>query len=199
MYKVFMNQNPIILTSVLTKEEGFKYFLLDTVTIADLAKEFKNKEVKAVCLYDENEDKLLKKFMKKLPVVVAGGGLVRNKKGEVLFIFRNGKWDLPKGKINKKEAIEEGAIREVEEETGVKGLKVKKHLKDTYHIFKRNDQLRLKLTHWYLMSTKYDGPLTPQLEEDIYEVAWKDAFETKEALKNTYANIEEIFRDEELF
>lgn len=193
MYKVFINQNPIILTSLLTKEEDFKYFLLDTVDIASLGREFENKKLKAVCLYHEDEKNLLKNFMKKLPVVEAGGGLVKNKKGEVLFIFRNGKWDLPKGKIEKKESPEQGAVREVEEETGVKGLKVKKFLKNTYHIFKRNDVYKLKLTHWYLMTTDYQGELIPQVEEDIYDVVWKDETQIPKTLENTYANIRMLF------
>ncbi len=195
MYKVFINQNPIILTSHLIKEEDFKYFLLDTVDIATLGREFENKRLKAVCLYDEDEKNLLKKFKRKLPVVEAGGGLVKNKKGEVLFIYRNGKWDLPKGKIEKNESLEEGAVREVEEETGVKALKVKKFLRHTYHIFKRNGVYKLKLTHWYLMTTSYDGELKPQLEEDIYEVTWKDELQVKKALQNTYANIRSLFEN----
>ena len=112
----------------------------------------------------------LKKLKEKIPVVKAGGGLVYNKKGEVLFIFRNGKWDLPKGGIEKGEGIEEAAIREVEEETGVKKLKVVQKLQKTYHVFKRNGSYKLKITHWYEMKTDYTGKLQGQENEGIEKI-----------------------------
>ncbi len=82
--------------------------------------------------------------MELLPNVVAGGGKVLNSEGRILFIFRNGKWDLPKGKAENKETIDQTALREVEEETGVEDLKITKPLEITYHIFKRNDKYFIK-------------------------------------------------------
>jgi 8-oxo-dGTP pyrophosphatase MutT (NUDIX family) len=76
----------------------------------------------------------------KISVQKAGGGLVYNTKGEILFIFRNGKWDLPKGGIEKNEKIKQTAVREVEEETGVTGLEVVEKLPKTYHVFKQIDK-----------------------------------------------------------
>ena len=137
---------------------------------------------------------MLKKFLKKAPNVIAGGGKVYNDKGKVLFIYRNGKWDLPKGKIEKKESIEEGAMREVEEETGVKGLKIMKPLDKTYHIFKRNGRYRIKITYWFKMYTEYDGKLVPETSEGITKVKWLSKKKIKKALKkdNSYANIREL-------
>ena len=89
-------------------------------------------------MYYPDEKEILKKVKEKIPVNKAGGGLVYNKKGDVLFIFRNGKWDLPKGGIEKGEEIRETALREVEEETGVTNLVIKRKLQKTYHIFKRS-------------------------------------------------------------
>ena len=137
MYKVFVNDKPLFLTNQIFKETDFQLFLLDSVDIKQLiVKMFQNKIHKAY-LYYPDEKVIMKKLKDKIPVNKAGGGLVYNQKGEVLFIFRNGKWDLPKGGIEKKEEIEDTAIREVEEETGVTGLKITRKLQKTYHIYKR--------------------------------------------------------------
>lgn len=189
MLKVFVGDKPIILTSVVEPETDFKNYLLNTVNIGKVIKELENTKLKAVRLIHKNEKKLLKKFLKLLPNVIAGGGKVYNAKGEILFIYRNGKWDLPKGKAEKKETIEITAIREVEEETGVEGLEITKPLETTYHIFKRSGKYRIKVTYWFEMKTTYDGPLEPQENEGITKVEWLGSGESKMALVNSYANI----------
>ena len=138
MYKVFVNDKPIILTSEISEEKLYKTYPLKYVDLPKVVRDLKRGNNKGVYLYHKNKDKLLQKFLKKFPNVIAGGGKVYNAQGKVLFIFRNDKWDLPKGRIENNESIEEGAIREVEEETGVKGLTITKPLPTTYHIFKRN-------------------------------------------------------------
>ena len=144
-------------------------------------------------LFHSKKKKLLKHLRKKLPVVTAAGGLVINSKGESLFIYRNERWDLPKGKVEKHEAIEEAAIREVEEETGVKGLQITEFLMKTYHVFKRNGKYKLKVTHWFRMTTDYEGELVPEENEDITKVKWKDEKKVKKALAKSYANIRLLF------
>lgn len=124
MYKVFVNDKPLFLTNRVEKETDFQLFLLESVDIEQLIVKMFNNKIKMAFLYHPDEKEILKKLKEKLPVVKAGGGLVYNKEGEVLFIFRNGKWDLPKGGMEKGEEIEETALREVEEETGVSGLKI---------------------------------------------------------------------------
>ena len=126
---------------------------------------------------------------------IAGGGVVTNKKGQVLFIYRNDKWDLPKGKLEKGESIEECALREVEEETGVKGLKIENFLRTTYHIFKRNGVYKLKEVHWYAMKTTYKGKLVGQKSEGIEIVKWKGPQKIHKALENSYTNIRSLFAD----
>ena len=192
MYKVFVNDKPIILTTEVSKETDFKNYLLKTVKIAKVIRELNKSSIKEVRLIGKKEDKLLKKFSKKLPNVVAGGGKVINDKGEILFIFRNGKWDLPKGKIDGKETIEAAALREVEEETGVKKLKITKPLETTYHIFKRNGRHRLKITYWFEMYSNYKGKLVPEEIEGITKVEWLNPEQVQKALKNSYANIKEL-------
>lgn len=192
MYKVFVNDKPIVLTTVVSKETDFKNYLLKSVKIGKVIKELNKSSIKEVRLIGKNEDKLLKKFLKKLPKVIAGGGKVYNDKGDILFIFRNGKWDLPKGKIDGKETIEAAALREVEEETGVKDLKIVKPLETTYHIFKRNGRHRLKITKWFEMHSSYSGELVPEEIEGITKVEWLNAEQTQKALENSYANIKEL-------
>jgi 8-oxo-dGTP pyrophosphatase MutT (NUDIX family) len=194
MYKVFVNDKPLFLTNQVEKETDFQLFLLESVDIEQLIiKMFNNKVMKA-CLYYPDEKEIMKKLKEKIPVSKAGGGLVYNKRGEVLFIFRNGKWDLPKGGIEKGESIEETAIREVEEETGVKGLRIVQKIDKTYHVFKNNSgKYKLKMVHWFEMTTDYDGPLTGQEDEGIEQVVWLNQEQVKEALENSYENIKLLF------
>lgn len=189
MYKVFVNDKPIVLTTEVSKETDFKNYLLKTVKIGKVLRDLRKSSIKEVHLIGKNDDKLLKKFLKKLPNVIAGGGKVYNKKGEILFIYRNDKWDLPKGKVDRKETIENAALREVEEETGVKDLKIVKPLETTYHIFKRNGRHRIKITYWFEMKTSYKGDLIPEVIEGITKVEWLNPEQVEKALENSYANI----------
>lgn len=189
MHKVFVGDKPIILTNKVELETNFKNYLLDTVNIGKVIKELNNSSLREVRLIHKNPEKLLSKFLKKLPNVIAGGGKVFNDKGEVLFIYRNDKWDLPKGKAERSETIEETSIREVEEETGVEGLQITKPLETTYHIFKRNGRHRIKITYWFEMKTNFNGKLYPQEKEGITKVEWLNRKQSEKALKNSYANI----------
>jgi 8-oxo-dGTP pyrophosphatase MutT (NUDIX family) len=189
MYTIFVGDKPIILTTKVEEETDFKSFLLKSVNIGKVIKTLNNTDLKAVHLVGKNSDKLLKHFLKLLPNVVAGGGKVSNAKNETLFIYRNDKWDLPKGKAEKNESIEETAVREVEEETGVEGLKITKPLPTTYHIFKRNGRHKIKVTYWYEMTTDFEGKLYPQENEGITKVEWLNDKATQKALENSYANI----------
>lgn len=196
MYKVFVNDKPLFLTNQIQKETDFQLFLLDSVDIKQLIiKIFKNKVDKAF-LYHPDEKEILKKLKSKIPVEKAGGGLVLNDKNEVLFIFRNKKWDLPKGGIEKGEEIEDTAIREVEEETGVKGLRITRKLSKTYHIFKRNGRYKLKITHWFEMKTSYSGKMVGQLNEGIEKVEWIKQENIATCLTNSYENIKLLFEKE---
>jgi 8-oxo-dGTP pyrophosphatase MutT (NUDIX family) len=198
MYKVFVNDKPLFLTNEISKETDFQLFLLESIDIEQLIiKIFQNKIQKA-SLYYPDEKVILKKLKEKIPVCKAGGGLVFNKKGEVLFILRNGKWDLPKGGIEREEEIADTAIREVEEETGVNKLEITRKLQKTYHIFKRNGKYKLKITNWFEMQTNFEGTPFPQANEGIEKAVWLNPEQIKEALKNSYENIKLLFEEEKL-
>ena len=198
MYKVFVNDKPLFLTNEIAKETDFQLFLLESIDFEQvIIKMFQNKIQKAY-LYYPDEKAILKKLKEKIPVCKAGGGLVFNKKGDVLFILRNGKWDLPKGGIERGEEIEDTAMREVEEETGVDRLVITRKLQKTYHIFKRNGKYKLKVTHWFEMQTTFDGVPFPQANEGIEKAVWLNPEQIKEALKNSYENIKLLFEEEKL-
>ena len=195
MYKVFVNDKPLFLTNQIFKETDFQLFLLESVDIKQvIVKIFQNKIQKAY-LYHPDEKEILKMLKSKLPVQKAGGGLVYNKKNEVLFIFRNGKWDLPKGGIEKNESSDQAALREVTEETGVGNLVLCDKLQKTYHIFKRNGRYKLKITTWYEMRSSFEGNLVGQTEEGIEKVQWLNPEQVTEALKNSYENIKLLFEN----
>ncbi|QLG44276.1 NUDIX hydrolase [Costertonia aggregata] len=193
MYKVFVNERPLILTNKLSETSNAPYFLLNADAINEALDGLSKKKLDEAFIYHPNHEEILKKFCKKIPLVVAAGGVVTNKEGKVLFIYRNDKWDLPKGKLDKGESIEECAIREVEEETGVKGLKIENFLKTTYHVFKRNGNYKLKEVHWYAMKTSFTGKLKGQKSEGIEKVKWKGPKKIQKALLNSYVNIKILF------
>ena len=129
-------------------------------------------------------------------LVEAAGGLVYNDKNQLLMIFRNGKWDLPKGKLEIGEDIESCSIREVEEECGIKGLQITERISDTYHTYELKGEKILKRTYWFKMKTNFEGELTPQKEEGITEVCWVRKENIIEKLKNSYGNIQDLFKNE---
>ncbi len=195
MYKVFVNDKPLFLTNEIHKETDFQMFLLESVDIEQLIVKMFNNKIQKAYLYYPNEKEILQKVKEKIAVKKAGGGLVYNKKGEVLFIFRNGKWDLPKGGTEKFEEMEQTAMREVEEETGIGKLKIIKKLQRTYHIFKRNGTYRLKITNWYEMFSDDEQIPIPQENEGIEKVVWLNQEQIKEALKNSFENIKLLFEN----
>ncbi len=126
--------------------------------------------------------------------IIAAGGLITNDKNELLLIFRRGKWDLPKGKLDEGESIEACALREVREETGLKDIALQKFIGITQHEYfdTHINADVLKETHWYLMNAAPGQNITPQTEEDIEEIEWVRKEILDIYLNNTYPNIIEI-------
>ena len=187
MYKVFVNRLIINLTSDKEFLNDSKTYLLSSISIKEIIKKLKIHD--EVFLYYPDKKKLLKEFKKKLVTIKATGGIVTNKKNQILFIYRKGKWDLPKGKMEKNESKKESALREVIEETGVKKLKIINFFSTTFHLIKVKREYFLKETHWYTMKTKYDGKLKPQKSEGIISAKWKTFDEALEIKNKTFRNI----------
>ena len=192
MYKVFVNDTPIIITSSSQKENNFPVYLFKNIVFDEILHKLKNKELKGINLYSTDLENDWNSFLANMKVVPAAGGLVLNDKKEHLFIYRSGIWDLPKGRIEKGETIEKAAIREVEEECGIFNLKLIKPLITTYHIYYQKG-IKLKQTYWFLMSSNYSKELVPQLEEGITEVVFKNNQETEIALTKSYSNIKLVY------
>ena len=145
-----------------------------------------------ITLLGNNIEVLYEDFKRYFNYTEAAGGLVKNAKGEYLLIKRYDTWDLPKGKIKKNENSEEGAMREVQEETSVSDLFIMKVLQPTFHIYLHHEKYILKKTHWFLMNTKFDGVLVPQTAEDITEAVWMSKKNSYKALSAGYRSIKDI-------
>lgn len=198
MYKVFVKEIPIILSTEENIGDRYTTIPLKEVRFKKLINKINNGELLYVNLYHKNAEKLERFLRKKIKTVEAAGGMVFNAKKEILFIRRNSKWDLPKGKVETGETYEEAAVREVMEETGVKTLNIKRFMMKTYHIFQRNEKFRLKITYWYEMYSDYEGELIPEPGEGIKKVKWKNFEKSQKALNDSYENIKLLFPKEYL-
>ena len=194
MYKVFFNQKPIFLTTELVPQtHRTPVLFIKFSSPENIVKALKSKKTDCLYLYHQKEDKLWMHFLRHFPIVEAAGGLVRHQDGRFLFIYRNDKWDLPKGRIEKNEPIRIAAVREVEEETGVDGLEIVKPLIETFHVFNRNGKYKLKKTFWFEMKTASTVNLIPQLNEGIEQAVWIFEKEIPHKFENAYENIKQVF------
>ena len=182
MYKIYINDNPL--------------FLIDREVLADLQAQYpdclpgrysgqvktllhyidlleKASSPKVVVIYTENLQGLVDDFFSLHRFLEAAGGLVFNPEGNTLFIFRRGKWDLPKGKLDKGEIPPQAAVREVQEETGLHDVSIVRDLCATFHTYREKGKRVLKKTYWYAMQTP-EYQLVPQAEEDIEKAVWVD-------------------------
>lgn len=167
---------------------------LSTAAINSLLHEITKQQFHAGIILNENLNKLKKEFFKHFKLVKAAGGLVKNKAGEVLLIFRRGKWDLPKGKLDNHETLVECAVREVKEETGLTKIEGGKEIETTYHTYIEFGKHILKESHWYYMLSKKEEPFKPQAEEDITEIRWVRKEDLKDYFNKTFPTIISILK-----
>ncbi|NOT93570.1 NUDIX hydrolase [Ferruginibacter sp.] len=198
--KIYFGDKPVFLCDDMNKElsEILHHpdaVFVDEITnpaIKSLLHEIKKEEFHAGVLWNKDLEALKKVFFKNFTLIEAAGGIVQNNKKELLFIYRLDKWDLPKGKMEKGEKADECALREVEEETGVTKLKLKKKVGETYHTYDAFGKHFLKITHWYYMTCPKEQNLIPQTEEDITAIKWVTTKNIKEPMTNTYPSIKDI-------
>lgn len=178
----------------LKKEKGTIYVqgIPEEEYIKSISKKMEDKDVKALIIENKDFKELKNAFLGCFKNIIACGGLVQNENKDVLFIFRRGKWDLPKGKIEAGEALDECAKREIEEETGVKDLVFKHKICETFHVYEEKGITILKTSHWFYFKTNSKQKLDPQTEEDITEVKWIPTSEIAKPMKNTYATIKVV-------
>lgn len=162
------------------------------IDVSSLVADLAVKKISAAVVAGTDIEVLKKKFLSSFEVIEAAGGIVQNEEKDILFIFRKGKWDLPKGKLETGESPEICAEREIEEETGVINLTLKRKIGDTYHIYRENDKTILKISRWFYFTCHAIQDLRPQPEEDITEVKWIKTRLIKEPMLNTYKTIRDI-------
>ncbi len=167
---------------------------LNLHTVKSMIHEMQKPSVHAGVFFHKNLDELKSSFFKKFTLIKAGGGFVLNKNKEVLLMFRRGKWDLPKGKMDKNETFEECAIRETEEETGLKNIHLISPLITTYHTYHEGTRYVLKETKWFNMNIKNDQKLIPQAEEQITKLEWVDKADLKKYMQNSFPSVNDVLQ-----
>jgi 8-oxo-dGTP pyrophosphatase MutT (NUDIX family) len=200
--KIYFNDKPLFLCDEMTDEIRAYAHHDDAVLIDDyshpavnsMIHEMRRESVHAGIFRHSDLATLKKAFWKKFLLVQAGGGLVQNGSRQYLFMLRRGKWDLPKGKLDRGETLEQCAIREVGEETGLKQVQVNGPLLVTWHTYDESGHHILKETHWYRMTTLADQAVTPQQEEQITQLVWADRARIAQLLKNTFPSIVDVVR-----
>lgn len=196
MYKVFINEKRLILSS--ERQDSPKTLNYDGSHSFDFAIDLlENTASQGLNIYHNNVEELWADFRNYFKNIEAAGGVVINPENKILFIHRLGKWDLPKGKIEKGESREVAAVREVEEECGISNLQLKDFLNATYHIYTERDGKKiLKTTYWFEMFYAGNEKPKPQIEEGINEVGWKNDVEIEsQILPSTFQNIKLILAD----
>ena len=198
--KIYFNNKPLFLIDEKNKEIEELLHHEDTVFIDDfdfhtvkaMVHEMESSKIHAGVFLHKDVTVLLNAFKRKLTLVKAAGGLIYTDGKEILLIFRKGKWDLPKGKLDKGETLEYCAIREITEETGLKNIGLKKPLSITYHTYHEGGKHILKESHWYMIKGDRSEVLTPQVNEDIEKCEWVSVDKLAPYMENTHASIIDV-------
>jgi 8-oxo-dGTP pyrophosphatase MutT (NUDIX family) len=200
--KIYFGDKPLFLCDAMTPEilayshhdDAVLIDEFDHHTVNTMIHEMRQPKVHAGIFVHADMEALRKAFFKKFLLIKAGGGLVRNATGSYLFMLRRGVWDLPKGKLDAGETIEQCAVREVSEETGLQGVKMEGPLLLTYHTYDESGKHILKETHWFRMSVADGAAMQPQQEEQITELRWVAPGDMKTVLSNTFPSVIDVIR-----
>lgn len=200
--KIYINNKPLVLTTdarmYIQKHPvatGYIHFEGAFPRSFRLGLEHINKiNSMGAIIEDFSHEALLEELYELYTPIDAAGGVVTNENDEALMIYRRGKWDLPKGKRDEGESMEECALREVSEETGLKKLKLGEKICDTYHVYSQNKENMLKRTAWYKMQGTSKEIPTPQAEENIVEARWVKNDELPLVIYKSYEAIREVMQ-----
>lgn len=205
--KIYFNNKPLFLVSEISNdieeylhhEETVFIDEFNSHTVKAMIHEMDVAKINAGVFLHEDVDAVLKMFKKKLVLIQAAGGFVHTENKNLLLIFRRGKWDLPKGKLDTAETIEICAIREVKEETGIVDVKIGPFLTTTYHTYHEAGKHILKESHWFVMKAIKQNSFFPQLEEGIEKCEWVAANQLASYMENTHASIIDVVNAGVLF
>ena len=162
--------------------------------IAELWERLQRKE--SICLIHSSINEMMEALQSFFRCIQAAGGLIQNNRGEWLFIFRNGHWDLPKGKAEEGETPEENALREVTEECGLPGPPTSaSFLTETYHTYFLEDTPVLKKTTWFRMSLPEPVAMRPQIEEGITRLLWRKPDQLDDILASAYPSVRNVLAE----
>lgn len=200
--KIYFNDKPLFLCNEVDEElqpyihHDDAVFIdeLNSHTVKSMIHEMELERVHAGVFFHPDLEELKKAFYKKFTIVQAAGGLVVNERKEILMIFRRGKWDLPKGKLDKGETLADCAVREVEEETGLQKIKLISPLIITYHTYHEGTKFILKESHWYNMKVSGEQKLIPQTEEDIHEIKWVTTKEAEKLFPECFPSVIDVIK-----
>ncbi|MCO5292774.1 MAG: NUDIX domain-containing protein [Chitinophagaceae bacterium] len=198
--KIYIQNKPLYLCDAMDERLNRLLHQPDSIFIDELSNQSLNSmlremslpEIKAGIFFHHDFNVLKKAFFKKFEIIKAGGGLVENELHEILMIFRQKFWDLPKGKLDEGETIEECATREIMEETGIKTLEIIEPLIITYHTYEQGTHHILKESHWFLMKASVNENLIAQKEEDISDIKWIGLDIISEYLAKSYPSIKDV-------
>ena len=188
--EIYFAHKVLILTDTPTVEEGVVRMPSSQLSKANVLKIFETANKVEIC--DSAIEAVAERFFAEFKRVEAAGGVVCNEHGESLMIYRNNRWDLPKGHIDEGESVEACAVREVAEETGVEGAKIVRFLCNTLHAYGVYGEWELKRTAWYELSAS-SCPTKPQTEEGIVEARWCTEAEVEANLRTTFPTIRKVF------
>jgi 8-oxo-dGTP pyrophosphatase MutT (NUDIX family) len=200
--KIYFGEKPVFLCDEIddTLHEYLHHpdtIFLDEVSgpaIKSLLHEIVKPDYQAGLLWHPNLESLKKAFWKHFTIIKAGGGLVENEAHEVLLIHRRGKWDLPKGKLDPGETIEQCALREVREETGLQAASLGAFIMTTYHTYNDYGHEVLKESYWYRMQAAASEQLVPQTIEDIHEIRWVARKDLAPFMTETFPSVRDVLK-----
>ena len=200
--KIYFNNKPLFLVDALTPEIEEHLHHEETVfidefnshTVKAMIHEMEQAKIHRGIFLHPDVEALLKSFKKKFHFLQAAGGFVYTDSPEILLIFRRGKWDLPKGKLDAHEDLATCALREVKEETGLEKVYLEKPLTVTYHTYHQYGDAILKESHWYLMKGDGQEMFIPQTDEDIEKCEWVAMDRLAPYMDNTHASITDVVK-----
>lgn len=193
-YKVFVREKPVLITAHKSLKANINKDFNVLINPSEkelrgLIRDLEKKVYSGAILISDKPSKLFKRFRSLFIKAKACGGLVVNPQKEYLFIFRNGKWDLPKGKMDPGERKKETAVREVEEECAIDGIDIGRRITTTYHTYKRSGVHYFKPSFWYFMKIDKQQKGKPQKSEGITRIKWVKKKDIPKLLGNSYPTI----------